>query len=1072
MGSMGGTETKGEFPLGVVLGVVIVIALIAGGYYYYTTYMQEPVETEDVYGPQLEALNNEIYQVSTKAASASARADVESIEGEITDDPAYSKYLPLVEAQKAVLDVIDIEYLYYDEADEYAESGVDCSKDYDELVSTFEGAEAKANNAKYKVNEYLYENENSTAEVLLTRVDAVDLGGMDVFLEILERDYSKSCIEPETPTGTYATPLSKEDAVSLVLAEVVGDNDYYVYMVDSIIESGAFISIPRPEGDYNLTLDRDIWLFYIDEQPLAPFAHPTHIVFVDVDDAEYIVYDEEYYPIIDGVSYWSTLEERENEENVIYPAEPEFDMEELNFSAGVEYKYTFDYLGAPGSGVPAGTPVPFDDDLCCEGVEKKKYGLVVQGYDEQMFKSDTVNAYNMLATRGYSNADITYLTANAGDALSDGQTTLESVGEALVNIANNAKCCDEVFIYLSGHGASVTHWQYKHKTTGETKWIRNLGQLTGGAANWEYTGNSGKYHRITLNPEFTTPAPEGEGTVSHGSSDGGRAWSWEFAAFLNKMDSCYITFMYFSCYSGVAAPTLAGKGRTIITPVGDRPAWGRSTAGFGSYFTNFFIEAKGKGGDAAVDKNGDGKVSDKEAFDYAKAKTSADATAKGRTQEGTWTPSTERCRCCHVICDEENDYICKAVEGEGTDSEKCPKVGDYCGPTITPEDHMECVGTVCMAVPGEGEDSCTTDEDCRVEEPPEDEVPVCGDGKITPPEECDYETYGKNTCPEGEYCKDDCLCHPLETSVVCGDGKISSPEEDCDGGNVKTDICPEGYGCYICKCEPIEAFCGDGMIHPPEECDHGNTITEKCDDGEVCQGCQCIPRSEATHKECVNEACVSVAGYGEDQCYSDSQCETPKHNECIDNACVEVDGEGTDQCQTDGDCEEPPECGDGTIEGWEECEEDDDCPGEDDVCIECFCLDVPAYCGDGNLDAGEECEDDEDCSSGGVCSGACTCVYPPELDCSYICSEAGYPENYGGGFDSVSECSSYVESLWLPPPDCTTGCAYAFLYKATNIAGESTCCCGDHDYYDCTNCPCVEPCDQGCPDTEVVCTAH
>jgi len=1050
---MGGTGEKGKFPLGVVIGIVAVIAIIVGGYIYYTTMVQEPEEREDIYGPQLEALNNEIYHVSTKAGAASARSKLETIEDAIAGDPFYNRYMPLVEAQKAVLDLIDIEYLYYDEADEYAESGVDCSKDYDELVSAFEGAESDANSAKYSVNNYLYENEDSTAEVLLTRVDAVDVEGMNVFLEILDRDYTKSCVEPEAPTG-YTTPLSKEDAILLVLAEVVGENDYYVYMLDEILDSGALITIPRPEGDYNISLDRDVWFFYLDEEPLAPFAHSTHLVLVNVDDAEYTVYDEEYYPIIDGISYWSTLEERENEENVIYPAEPEFELEEMNLS-GVEYHYKIDYLGAPGSGVPAGTPVPFDDDLCCDGVEKKKYGLVMQGYDEQMFKSDTVNAYNMLKLRGYSNDDITYLTADEGDALSDGQTSIASLAAALNNIIRNAKCCDEVFIYFSTHGASVNHWEYKHKTTGEKKWIRNLGQLTGGAANWEATGNTGKYHVMDINPEFTTPATEPGAPVTHGSEGGGDGWSYEIAAFLNNMDSCYITVMYFSCYSGIAAPTLAGKGRTIITPVGDRPAWGRSTPGFGSYFTNWFIEAKMAG------------KSDKEAFDYAKAKTSADATSKGRTQEGTWTAPVGRCRCCHVICDEADNYICKAVEGDGTDSEKCPKVGDYCGPvTVPPEEyHMECVGTVCMAVPGAGDDMCITDEDCGVEEPPEDEVPVCGDGKITSPEECDYGSYGTNKCPEGKYCKDDCLCHDLETSVVCGDGKISSPFEECDGGNVLFNICPEGYECKICQCEPLETWCGDGKIQGAEECDHGNTKTEECPTaGEVCQNCQCIPRSEATHRECVDEACVEVQGYGEDQCYSDSQCERPTHNACVDDMCVEVEGEGTDQCYSDDDCEELPECGDDVVEGWEECEYDEDCL-EGEICFDCLCYEVPAYCGDGHLDSGEECEDDGDCGTGGVCSGACTCVYPPELDCDYICTEAGYPENHGQGFSSASECGSYVQSLWLPPPTCNVGCAYAFLYKATNIAGSTTCCCGDHEYIPCGDC-------SACPDPETVCTKH
>ena len=1058
---MPGEESSSGFPIWII--AIIAILIIAGGaYYYYTNYMQPidiavtPSEQEDLYGPQLESLNTEIANAQTTGAVETARQKVNTISTEMGDDPVYAKYKPLIEAQLAVLDMIDLDLEYISTADEYADTGIDCSKDYDELISDMKNAESEWTGARAKVNSYLYDNSTSTATKLLDKLNTIDYAGMGVFAEMIERDYSENCVPTEQATG-YTTPLSKEDALDLVVNDVVKGEDYYVYMIDQPLTSGTKVTIPRPEGDYNITLTENTWLFFLDSEPFAPFGHPTRIVLVSQDTAEYKVYDGFYYPIVDGISYWSTLDERLNEDNIVYPEDAVVDETEL--SEGIyEYGIAYDALGAPGSGIPGGTAVPFSDELCCEGVEKKKYGLVVQGYDEQMFKSDTVNAYNMLTTRGYSNSDITYLTANAGDALSDGQTTLDSVGAALNNIANNAKCCDEVFIYLSGHGASVTHWQYKHKTTNTTMWITNLGQLPGGVANWEYTGRSGKYHQITLNPEFTTPAPEGEGTVTHGSDKGGNAWSWEFAAFLDKMDSCYITFMYFSCYSGTAAPTLAGKGRTIITPVGDRPAWGRSTAGFGSYFTNWFIEAKGKAGDATVDKNGDGKVSDKEAFDYAKAKTSADATSKNRTQEGTYTPSTERCRCCHVVCDE-SDYLCKVVAGDGTDSEKCPKVGDYCGTeNVTPPlTHMECSHQECIEVEGEGEDSCTTDEQC--EEP---EEPVCGDGYVTAPEECEYGTYGKNICPEGQYCKPDCMCHDLETSVVCGDGKISSPEEDCDGGNVLTDICPEGYGCYICKCEPIEAFCGDGMINPPEECDHGNTVTNQCPtEGEVCQDCQCIPRDEATHKECVDEACVEVSGYGEDSCTSDSQCESPTHSECQNEACIEVEGEGTDECYTDEDCidEEPEDdygiCGDEVIdEPGEECELDSDC-SEGEVCIDCLCYEVPAYCGDGNLDAGEECEDDGDCSEGQACGGNCQCVDPPSLNCEDICSTMGLPIILGHGYANADECYAAAEEEGTL---CYTTCIKVGYERVDNIAGWDSCCCKKKEMFPCTN-----DC-QDCPD--------
>ncbi len=1049
--SMAGEESKGGIPWVLVIAVLI----IAAGIYYYITYMQPAAEPEDLYGPQLEALNSEISRVETQGAADNARAKVDDIKSKLTG--SYAKYLPLAEAQLAVLDVIDLNLEYYSEADSYARNGVDCTKDYASLISDMQGAEAKWNTAKSKVNGYIYDNPNSTATLLVTKLDAIDVGGMGVFAEIIERDYSENCVPTEQATG-YATPLTKEESLRLVVNEVVKEQDYYVYMIDAPLVSGDIVTIPRPEGDYNITITENTWFFFLDSEPFAPFAHPTKFVFVSQATAEYDVYDAEYSPVINGITYWSTLDERLDPNQIVYPENASVEDVEL-LGSMYEYRFTYDSLGAPGSGVPVGTPVPFDDALCCEGVEKKKYGLVMQGYDEQMFKSDTVNAYNMLKLRGYSNADITYLTANAGDALSDGQTSIATLAAALNNIIRNAKCCDEVFIYFSTHGASVRHWQYKHKTTGETKWIKNMGELTGGAANWEYTGSTGKYHLMEINPQFTTPPTEpGGAPVTHGSAGGGKGWSYEIAAFLNNIDSCYVTVMYFSCYSGIAAPTLAGKGRTIITPTGDTTAWGRSTPGFGSYFTNWFIDAKVLGAPGA-DANGDGKVSDKEAFDYAKAKTTADATAKGRAQEGTWTPSTERCRCCHVICDEANDYLCKAVEGDGTDSEKCPKVGDYCGPvTVTPpEDHMECVGSVCMAVPGAGEDTCVTDEDCRVEEP------VCGDGAITGVEECDYGSPNTNKCPEGKYCKDDCLCHDLETSVVCGDGKISSPYEECDGGNVLFKICPEGYECRICKCEPIQSVCGDGKIQGTEECDHGNTATKECPTaGEVCQNCQCIPREEATHRECVDEACVEVQGYGEDQCYSDSQCEVPRHSECQNEQCVEVEGEGRDECITDEDCigpEEPPLCGDGVIEGYEECEEDNDC-SEGQVCLDCFCFDIPAYCGNGVLDAGEECERDSDCSEEQACGGNCQCVDPPSLNCDYICGQMGLPIIIGHGYPNADACAAAAAE---EATTCYTKCIKSGFYRVDNIAGWDSCCCKKKEMFPCSDCPGTNPVCPPCP---------
>ena len=52
---------------------------------------------------------------------------------------------------------------------------------------------------------------------------------------------------------------------------------------------------------------------------------------------------------------------------------------------------------------------------------------------------------------------------------------------------------------------------------------------------------------------------------------------------------------------------------------------------------------------------------------------------------------------------------------------------------------------------------------------------------------------------------------------VCGDGVIS-PGEQCDDGDLNTD---QGYGTCTTRCK-IGPFCGDGQVNGPEECDLGS----------------------------------------------------------------------------------------------------------------------------------------------------------------------------------------------------------------------------------------------------------
>lgn len=1107
--------------------ILVFLALVGVALYLYYIdptlfgYLQ-PVK-EDPYSARLESLNEQIYQLHSTSAISPLRSSVLELEAELRADGSYPAYLELTQAQLATLDAMETYYLYLGETREYSLDGINCEKDYSQIISDLNNAQSEVSIALSKINAYLDANPESNASLLKKKVQSIDVKGMYVFANIFEDVYRLDCPVEETPSTTFHTPLSRDDAITLVINEIVKSNNYYVYSTgDAPLPKGTVISAIRGGDYYNITLDSNTWFFFVDTNPLAPFAHQTYFVFVDQNTAEFSVRNESFYPIINDISYFSTFEERMDEYWRVYPEGGNLTYNLSSAEPVIPDRFTFKlrYREFAIAEIPFGTPVPFDSAKCCEGVSKK-HAIVITGYDEPMFIGDTQVMYDYLKGQGFADAEIKYLTASSGDSPnSDGKTALSTINDAFQELARNAECCDEVFIYFSGHGAAVQFREWENNETGEKKWVE-WNQAPGpDMTKWNPTGNTEDRHRITMNPEFTTPRLLGFGTKKHGSSRGGRMWDEDFAALLDNVKSCDMTIMYFSCFSGAAPNNLKGKGRTVITPVGNDPAWGFTGQWgnwqAGSIFTQNFIRAKNDNSiKNAVDSDGDGTVSDREAFNYARTETSnyVNANMGGATQVGTWT-DPEACKCCHVEC---NDALnCAVVPGEGIDSPDCSFVGDYCGPLGSScgngyinlgeecESDMDCsYGSVCReckCIPRDelppvcgdgtvsGTEECEDNSDCGTGEVCigcscfSDMLSSCGDGVITGSEKCDHGNYSTNKCPQGQYCKD-CDCKPIETSVVCGDGKISSPGEDCDGGNVLYNKCPEGQECKICKCVPVQSTCGDGKIQGSEKCDHGNTITARCDSGLTCSGCKCVPLDSVkqTHKECSSGSCVVVEGAGTDECSSNAECrdETP--------VCGDGNVEGSEQCESNSHCSEGQvcsncrcvdtdrvqTCGNGVVEGSEQCESDSGCQ-EGQVCRDCLCytVTVQPYCGDGNKDAGEECESTVDCGETGVCSN-CRCIAPPTLDCDHICSYTPGARSFGGSYEDENACDTAVGEYY-GTTTCYLTCSYSWYYQVTNVAGTASCCCGMKKMFPCVNCPCEgESCAyMSCPDSETTCDAN
>jgi len=114
---------------------------------------------------------------------------------------------------------------------------------------------------------------------------------------------------------------------------------------------------------------------------------------------------------------------------------------------------------------------------------------------------------------------------------------------------------------------------------------------------------------------------------------------------------------------------------------------------------------------------------------------------------------------------------------------------------------------------------------------------ICGDGVITPPEECDTKA-NPSGCGLNEVC-DNCKCY--SAGPVCGN-KLWEPElgEVCDWSALQTG-CKEGTCKKDCSaCEVPAPVCGNGIVEPGEACDTADP--KSCPLGFECaEGClKCV----------------------------------------------------------------------------------------------------------------------------------------------------------------------------------------------------------------------------------------
>ncbi|MDO8634038.1 MAG: hypothetical protein Q7K34_01965 [archaeon] len=263
---------------------------------------------------------------------------------------------------------------------------------------------------------------------------------------------------------------------------------------------------------------------------------------------------------------------------------------------------------------------------------------------------------------------------------------------------------------------------------------------------------------------------------------------------------------------------------------------------------------------------------------------------------------------------------CGAVCGNGI-----PEIGEDCDDGIVDPDDTHLNGSadddgICVIDVERRPESCKTNS--------------CGDGYLDQRvEECDD---WNNS--DGDGCSASC---EIEEGPVCGDGNIEPPEQceqnsDCSSGNV----------CQNCKCVE-EEFCGNGNPDPGEQCDDGVDTDTYYTENKADDDGMCVIDGQKMQVSCMDNFCGD--GYlfgsregGSEKCDDGSHCEDGSVCE-NDVECAGIGGglclpRDNDGCSASCVIEY---CGDRIIQPpREQCEATPDCGpfGGDLVCFQCQCV--------------------------------------------------------------------------------------------------------------------------------------
>ncbi len=306
-------------------------------------------------------------------------------------------------------------------------------------------------------------------------------------------------------------------------------------------------------------------------------------------------------------------------------------------------------------------------------------------------------------------------------------------------------------------------------------------------------------------------------------------------------------------------------------------------------------------------------------------------------------------------------------------------------------DDVTCAGSANFDVVEGTTTQVNVPVECRYNRPT---TPVCGDGIVEFPEECDTAIPAgqQGACPTSCTTTDPCNPSTLTNAGTCTAACVNTPITQCKGGD---GCCPDG--CNILSDTDCPAACGDGVVTAPETCDKAipagqpGACPTTCDDGIACTKDTMTGSADQCNVVCSHQAIT--------QCINDDGC-------CPAGCSIKNDND----CST--------RCGDDVVSTGETCDPPSSCPTSCDDGNKCTTDTMTGSAATCNVTCSHQAI--TQCISGDGCCPA-GCNNKNDSDCTPVCGngvvEAGEQCDPPNGTTCSATCT--VESICgAPPTDC------------------------------------------------------